>query len=197
VAEADAARWNSLPSLDVIGSLGGRGLAGEPQPVVFGDEVTLLEGSGGYGDAVDEALRRDAAAWSVGVELEVPLGLRQGRGEHDRLRGEADRAEQRVAELERQLREDVRARHRELDHGVRRLALAREGVDASLEQVRVGQIEYENGRATAFELVRLHADLAAAQQRYSDALVRTARASAEHRRLAPAAPDGSNSGGNP
>jgi outer membrane protein TolC len=44
-------------------------------------------------------------------------------------------------------------------------------------------LEYKNGRATAFEVVRLAADLATAQQRYSEALVRTARAAAELRRL--------------
>ena len=39
-------------------------------------------------------------------------------------------------------------------------------------------LEYESGRTSAFELVRLGGDLAAAQQRYSRALVRTARAAA-------------------
>jgi outer membrane protein TolC len=56
-------------------------------------------------------------------------------------------------------------------------------VDASLEQVRIGLIEYRNGRTTAFELVRLGADLAAAQQRYSQALVRGAKAAARLRHL--------------
>jgi outer membrane protein TolC len=44
-------------------------------------------------------------------------------------------------------------------------------------------IEYNNGRTTAFEIVRLAADLATAQQRYSDALVRTASAAAVLRQL--------------
>jgi outer membrane protein TolC len=101
------------------------------------------------------------------------------------LNAEVERAEQQAIEIERTLQEDVRARHRELRHGLRRLELAREGVDASLDQVRIGTIEYENGRTTAFELVRLGADLATAQERYSDALVRTAKAAAELRRLAP------------
>ena len=44
-------------------------------------------------------------------------------------------------------------------------------------------IDYRNGRTTAFEVVRLAADLARAQQSYSDALVRTARAAAILRQL--------------
>jgi len=70
----------------------------------------------------------------------------------------------------------VRSTHRELTNGKDRLEAAREGVDAAQEQVRIGLIQFYNGRSTAFELVRLGADLAGAQQRYSEALVRTAKA---------------------
>jgi outer membrane protein TolC len=49
--------------------------------------------------------------------------------------------------------------------------------------VRIGVLEFRAGRTTAFELARLGADLASAQQRYSQALVRAARAAAQLRRL--------------
>jgi outer membrane protein TolC len=187
-AEADGARWNSLPTLDLVGSVGGNGLTGTARPVVLGaDTLTVVVDGDGFGESVEQALKRDLPTWSVGVELEVPIGFREGRGEKDRLEAEAMRSEQRVAALERAVREDVRARHRELRHGLRRLELARQGVDASLDQVRIGTIEYENGRTTAFEVVRLGTDLAEAQERYSDALVRTAKAAAELGRLAPPA----------
>jgi hypothetical protein len=54
--------------------------------------------------------------------------------------------------------------------------------------VRIGLIEFSNGRSTAFELVRLGADFAVAQRRYSEALVRTAKASATLRQLTSATP---------
>jgi outer membrane protein TolC len=63
------------------------------------------------------------------------------------------------------------------------LEAAQGGVNASLEQVRIGLIEYRNGRTTAFELTRVSADLATAQQRLSQALVRTAKAYADLKRL--------------
>ena len=191
LAAADAARrgakWNALPALDVLGSLGGNGLSGTSQPVSFGEEVTMLEAREGAGPSIEDAIGGEHPRWSVGVLLEFPLGLREGSGERERLAAEVARAEQRVIEIERGIQEEVRARHRELTHGVRRLELAQLGVEASSEQVRVGQIEYENGRSTAFELVRLGADLAAAQERYSSALVATAKAAAELERLAPSA----------
>jgi outer membrane protein TolC len=77
-------------------------------------------------------------------------------------------------------------------NGSRRLDAARTGVDAAEEQVRIGLIEYRNGRTTAFELVILGADFAQSQRRYSQALVRTAKAAAELRRLTSGAyPEGS------
>jgi outer membrane protein TolC len=81
------------------------------------------------------------------------------------------------------LEENVRASYRELLHAKKRLEAARNGVEASAEQVRIGMLEYQVGRTTAFELVRLSADLATAQQRYSQALVRAAKAAAELKKL--------------
>jgi outer membrane protein TolC len=109
--------------------------------------------------------------------------LRSGLGERQRLKGEADRAYQQYVAARRGLEEDVRASYRELLHAKKRLEAARTGVEASAEQVRIGMLEYQVGRTTAFELVRLSADLATAQQRYSQALVRAAKAAAELKKL--------------
>jgi len=78
-----------------------------------------------------------------------------------------------------------------LFNGKRRMKAAQEGVDAAREQVRIGFIGFQNGRSTAFELVRLGADFAVAQQRYSQALVRSAKAAANLRQLTSGAYQGS------
>ncbi len=77
----------------------------------------------------------------------------------------------------------MRAAYRELSNGKGRLTAAKNGVDAAQEQARIGLIQFRTGRATAFELVRLGEDFAVAQQRYSDALVRTAKAAATLKQL--------------
>ena len=180
------ARWNAYPQLDLIGTLGGKGLAGTPRDSSFFGAgfgpMTALPTSD-FGDAYAQTRDRKYPTWSAGLEVTIPLGFRQGAGERDRLRAEADRSEQQMIAARRSLEERVRAGHRELTNATKRLSAARLGVDASIEQVRIGVIEYQNGRTTAFELVRLGADLASAQQRYSQALVRTAKAVAELRLL--------------
>lgn len=182
-ARALSARWNSYPQLDLFGSVGGLGLSGTPQVVDFGGQTATTTISGWRGDAISQAFDRDFPTWTLGARVTVPLGFRAGRGEHQRTKGELEQAEQRLLAERRALEEQVRAAHRELVHSVKRLEAATEGVDASLEQARVGLLEYGYGRTTSFDLVRLGADVASAQQRYSQALVRTAKAVAQLRWL--------------
>jgi outer membrane protein TolC len=182
-ALSSAAGWEALPSVDLVASLGGNGLAGTAQDVVFGSDTLRTTVGGGFGDATSQALDGEFPSWSVGVEVSIPLFLRTGRGERDRLDAEVAIAEQQYIQQTRTLEDRVRTAHRELSNGQRRLSAATEGVQAAREQVRIGLIEFQNGRTTAFELVRLAADVAVAEQRYSQALVRSAKAAAELKQL--------------
>lgn len=177
-ARAQGAAWNRLPTLDFVGSLGGRGLSGTGRADTLSTNI-----HGDFSDAWSQVRARDFPTWSAGVQISVPLFLREGRGEHDRLRAEAERAAQVYEEGRRGLENEVRAVHRALVRAGKRFEAARNGVDASREQVRIGVLQYNSGRTTAFELVRLGADLATAQQRYSQALVRTAKAASALRFL--------------
>ena len=178
------ARWDAMPDLQLVGSLGGNGLAGTPHPVVFGSDTLTATVSGeNASDAWSQVFSRDFPNWTLGLRLSVPLGLREGRGERDRLRAEVERAENQLTAVRRGVEEDVRNRHRELANAPRRVQAARSGVEAAIEQTRIGLLEYDNGRTSAFELVRLAADVATAQQRYSEALVRAAKSAAELRML--------------
>ncbi len=185
-ALAAGARTNALPQLDLFGALGGRGLAGTGQEVIFdfggGPDTLASDLDTGVGDSVDQVLGRDFPTWSLGLRFAVPFGG-SDKGERDRLDAEVVRAEQQLEAVRRDLDAAVRAQVRQLERGRTRLALADEGVAAALEQVRIGRLEFRSGRTTTFELVRLGADLADAQRRYSTALVRTAEAAATLRRL--------------
>ena len=134
-------------------------------------------------DALNQSIKRDYPNWSIGVELTYPIGSRTGSGNKKSARARVVLAEQQYIAAERQLEDQVRNSHRELENGVQRLKIAREQVEAAQEQVRIGLIEFHNGRSTAFELVRLAADFAQAQQRYSQELVRNAKAAATLKQL--------------
>lgn len=177
-ARVKGARWETLPAVDVVGLIGTNALSGTGRDVVFGADTLRTAMNGGLEEIGSQLGSGDYPTWSAGVRFSLPIGLRQAGGELERRRAELRRAEQEQEAAQRTLEQAVRAGHRELRHGVQRLAAAREGVAASQEQVRIGAIEFRNGRSTAFELVRLGADLAAAQRRLSQALVRAAVAAA-------------------
>jgi outer membrane protein TolC len=184
-AQVRSAWWNALPQADLFGMLGGNGLSGTGRDIVFLSDTLHNPRKDNFGDAMDQALRRSYPSWTVGLRLTVPLLFRAKGGEHQRLKGELVRAEARYEQTRRDLEERLRAQQRELQHGHARIQSARDGVQASLDQARIGLIEFKNGKTTAFELVRLGADLADAQRRYSQALVRTAKAAARLKQLAP------------
>jgi len=179
----DAAVWEALPSVDLVGSLTGSGLSGTPRDVIFGGDTLRTVRSGDFGNSLSQVFKREYPGWSLGVQINIPLGLRSGLGESDRLEGEVIVAEQRYVELSRILEEQIRSTYRELSHGKERLKAALEGVQAAQEQVRIGVLEFQNGRLTAFELVRLSEDYAVAQRRYSEALVKTAKSAATLKQL--------------
>ncbi len=183
-ALVDAASWKALPQVDLIGSVSSNGLGGTPQEVSFPGIDPLQTTSGGsFGDVVSQVFKRKFPGWSIGVEVSVPIGFRSGLGEKDRLEAGSLSAQESYIALSRQLEQKVRTSYRELEHGNDRLKASREGVDAAQEQVRIGMIEFKNGRLSAFELVRLSEDFAVAQQRYSDALVKTVKAAANLKQL--------------
>ncbi|HET7499183.1 MAG TPA: TolC family protein, partial [Candidatus Eisenbacteria bacterium] len=107
-ARHTGARWNAYPQLDVFGTLGGTGLRGDPRTVIFGaDTVTTTVPQGTIGDAISEATARDFPGWSAGASVAVPIGVRAGAGERDRLQAEADRAQANLVAGQRSLADDV------------------------------------------------------------------------------------------
>lgn len=180
---ANAASWEALPSIDLLGSIGSNGLSGSAQDVIFGGQTFRSTVGGNYGNALSQVGKRDYPTWSIGLEISYPIGSRSGHGERDRLKAQVVQNEQRYITAKRNLEEQIRSTHRELQNGTRRLEISRTAIDAAQEQVRIGLIEYRNGRSTAFELVRLGADFAAAQQRYSKELIRNAKAAARLKQL--------------
>lgn len=180
---AEAGSWEALPSVDVVGSFVSKSIGGDSQDIIFGGDTLRSTTSGSFGDVLNQVFKRKFPGWSIGVELSMPIGLRSGLGEQDRLEAQAKNVKQKYIELTRILEQQVRTAHRELSHGNERLKAAEEGVEAAQEQVRIGMIEFQNGRITAFELVQLNEDFAIAQQRYSEALIKTVNAVATLKKL--------------
>jgi outer membrane protein TolC len=123
------ARNDLLPRLDMVASGASLGRSGE------------------YGAAYDRARERDGYQWSLGVELNVPWGLRQERARLQQAKNElqvaelsAGNARQRLVLLVRDACRGVLASRRQMEASEASLKLSREQAD----QLR---IRYEQGLA--------------------------------------------------
>jgi outer membrane protein TolC len=189
-ADAAAARarfrraaHNAWPELDAFGGYGGAGLAGIGRQVVFAGDTIGTNTETDFGEAWSQVWDDRYPDWNVGIRLRVPIGWRPERGERERQRGNYDRAVEAARARRLALENQVRGAHREAEQSQLVLQAMRTLVEAAREQARIGRLEYQAGRATAYDLVGIEADLARAEFQESQVLVRVARAHSELRRL--------------
>jgi outer membrane protein TolC len=182
------AAWNAWPSLEAFGGYGGAGLAGTSHPIAFGGDTVGTFGDTGFGSAWDQVWGNDFPDWNFGLRLRMPIPWRADRGEHEQRRGEYDRARETLRAQRLAVETDVRAAYREAETAQATLAAMHDLVTATHEQARIGRLEYQAGRATAYDLVDLETQVSQAELRESQALVRVARSRTELRRLTQPAP---------
>ncbi|TMQ70840.1 MAG: hypothetical protein E6K80_07265, partial [Candidatus Eisenbacteria bacterium] len=160
-ARLGRAARNAWPALEAFGGYGGAGLAGTSRPIVFGGDTVGTFADTDFGEAWRQVRSRDFPDWNFGLRLTVPILQRTDRGERERRRAETAQAT---------------------------LSAMHELVAATQEQARIGRLEYQAGRATAYDLVDVEAQVAQAELRESQALVRVARSRTALRRLTQPAP---------
>ncbi len=188
LARLRKAAWNAWPSLEAFGGYGGSGLAGTGQQIVFGSDTVGTMSDTGFGTAWDQVWGNDFPDWNFGLRLRMPIPWRADRGERERRQGDYDRARESLRARRLAVETDVRAAYREAETAQATLDAMHELVAATHEQARIGRLEYQAGRATAYDLVDLEAQVAQAELRESQALVRVARSRTELRRLTQLAP---------
>ena len=113
----------------------------------------------------------------------MPVGWRADRGQRELQRGNLERTRETLRARTLGLESSVRQAHREAVLSQDALRAMHELVDATREQARIGRLEYQAGRTTAYDLVGIEADLARAELRESQVLVRVARSLVELDRL--------------
>ncbi|MBI1797215.1 MAG: TolC family protein [Candidatus Eisenbacteria bacterium] len=179
-ARASANDW---PSVDAFGGYGTSGLSGTGRQIVFGTDTVGTDFDTGFSSAWSQVTGRDFPDWHFGIRVTVPLGWRTDRGERERQRGFYDRARETLRARQLALESAVRAGWREAGEGRHELDATLALVAAAEEQARIARLEYQAGRATAYDLVNLEAELAAARFREAAVRVRVAHSATELRRL--------------
>ncbi len=171
-----------LPTLDLVGTLQNNGLAGEvnslPVPSVTPGQPPTPRNPGavspyflgGYGTALMQAMRRNFPNYSIGFQLNVPLGNKSAEADMVRDQISVRQQEIRQQQLINQIRLDVtnaliavQQARAQYDAAVKTRVLQEQTLEAE-------QKKYALGASTIFLVVQAQRDLALAQSQEVGAL---------------------------
>jgi outer membrane protein TolC len=136
-----------LPDLAAVGSV-----------AVAGAQPSL---GGAHREAAEHADRQ--YRWSIGLELSYPLGNRAATSAHDVARIELQRAQLALDAMHKHIEADVRASVRGLNASIARVEITGRAVELAQQQLDAERARLEAGTSTAFQVLRLETDLAAAR----------------------------------
>jgi outer membrane protein TolC len=156
-----AARNALLPSVDLIASYGGTGLAGLDNPVyTLGGTNNVPRDFGG---AFSNAFNGSASDYFVGAAVNIPLRNRVAKADQYRSELEYRQAEVRLEELKKQIRIEVRNAQYALQQSAARVTAASKGRDLAQHLFEITQKEQQLGAASSFQTLGAQRDLALAQ----------------------------------
>ncbi|MDV2496340.1 MAG: TolC family protein [bacterium] len=162
-----AARNQLLPQLDFVG-VGG-----------------YSANQGNLGNAVDDITDTENRAWSLGVELSVPMGNRKAKAEYTKATLELRKARLRLKNLEqailvqvpdvvRQLDEDrmgVREAVRQVETDIKRVQATRAALVLAEKKLDAEEKKLEVGISTNFQVLEFQEDLAEAESDETKAII--------------------------
>jgi len=155
----DYARNQSLPQLDLVLSNTRTGLSGS-----YGTARELTEG-GHY------------PSWSIGVNLEVPLGGNQKARSQARAQdARVHQAELEVDAIRSSLANDVRTRWEQARAGTDEVERMRADIDLRTEMLRIERVRYDAGMGLLSQLLLRESELTESRQRLVDSLSRMGQA---------------------
>ena len=157
-----AARNALLPTVDLLASYGGTGLAGQLNRLASGGNATSTVPPD-FGGAFGNALNNSAPDYFVGLSLNIPLRNRISKADQYRSELEYRQAEVRLEELKKQIRIEVRNARYALDQSQARVAAAQKARDLADRTFDITKKEQQLGAGSSFQTLGAQRDLAVAE----------------------------------
>ncbi|MCP4715032.1 MAG: TolC family protein, partial [Deltaproteobacteria bacterium] len=178
------AKNQTMPRIDLIGTIGTNGLAGRPQDTrsaFLGDlgrftkkQVSPFDGH--WDDVYDGMARGDYYQYTVGIKIEFPFENRLAKSQHSRARIQKRQAVTSLKNTENRIINEVRDAIRLLETSSKVIDTASASLKLSQEKLKAEEKKYKVGMSTAHdvlefqeELSKAESTLARAQTEYSKA----------------------------
>lgn len=175
--DAEYARNQALPRLDLTARYGLGGVGGDQR-----DPVTGEKRSGGYSDALDQITAFDFPSWSVGLGIAFPLQNRTARENKLIADLEVEKASAVTQDLEQALRTEVRVAARAVETAAKAIDSANVSVRLAEKNLDAEHKRYDNGMSTSFQLLEIQEDLTSARRGQVFAVTAYRRALVEYYR---------------
>ena len=150
----------TLPTLDLVGSLGLNGLSG--------DSSTK---NGSYDSALSEAFSTDFRLWQFGINLSYPLGNRAAKSKLAIKRLEVAQLLLDIKDLEKTIVVEVREAHRQIKTDIKRVQATRVARKFAEEKLNAEEKKFKVGLSTSFNVLEFQEDLAEEQSNEIKAVI--------------------------
>ena len=150
----------TLPTLDLVGSLGLNGLSG--------DSSTK---NGSYDSALSEAFSTDYRLWQFGINLSYPLGNRAAKSKLAIKRLEVAQLLLNIKDLEKTIVVEVREAHRQIKTDIKRVQATRVARKLAEEKLNAEEKKFKVGLSTSFNVLEFQEDLAEEQSNEIKAVI--------------------------
>ena len=150
----------TLPTLDLVGSLGLNGLSG--------DSSTK---NGSYDSALSEAFSTDFRLWQFGINLSYPLGNRAAKSKLATKRLEVAQLLLDIKDLEKTIVVEVREAHRQIKTDIKRVQATRVARKLAEEKLNAEEKKFKVGLSTSFNVLEFQEDLAEEQSNEIKAVI--------------------------
>lgn len=156
------ARNSTLPRLDLTGSYGWSGMAGEStiEDPETGEPVKIGEG---WSDAAQQVFDFDFPRWTLGVTYSVPVGNHRAKQELAATRYRRERAGTQLASLRQEIIRQVRLAVRALYDGAAAIDAAVASRRLAERNLEAEETKFDNGLSTNFQVSEIQRALADAQ----------------------------------
>lgn len=156
--QLNAARSLVRPSLDAVGSYGING---------FGDQLISQGGSNGYGSMTGD----DLATWGLGVEMSMPIGLRQVRSQARNYELQLARANAVLAAQEESVALEIATAIQDVSAAWAAAESNYNRFKAAAERLPLLKAELDLGTTTLDLVLRAEASVAEAERAYHQQLI--------------------------
>ena len=169
--EAKYSKNQTYPTLDLVGSLGLNGIAGEAINITSGTVQGQSQYGGGYGTALGEQLSGNYRLWEFGLNFSYPLGNRAAKSKLVAKKLEIAQLLLDIKDLEKTIALEVREAYRQIKTNIKRVHATRLTRKLAEEKLKAEEKKFEVGLSTSFNVLEFQEDLAEEQSNEIKAII--------------------------